>query len=178
MSKWFHPNDYLIMFALVCHITSAIVCQLAIPSIYQIEELKLLTSHGGVPSQEQIESAGLYLKYQFALLLLLWTTLWTVKFSLLLFFWRMFDSVRTHAKIYWWIMLGATAATYITTIFIQLFACDSPVQFFVLGKIRQSIYGQYILTWIRGLFIRTAFVSVELGVPLFRRQRYRRRHTS
>lgn len=102
--------------------------------MYEIERLKLVLAAGGTPAPSMIQSAQRFLSYQFALLLLLWTTLWAVKFSLLIFFWRLFDSVQTRARIFWYIMIVITASTYVVTIFIQLFACGSPQNFFELSK--------------------------------------------
>lgn len=62
------------------------------------------------------------------------TPVWAVKFSLLLFFWRLFDSLHTRMRIFWWCMMIVTAATLITTIFLQLFACGTPGSFFKLGE--------------------------------------------
>ena len=102
--------------------------------MYDIEKLKLVLEAGGAPTEDMAISAQTFLPYQFALLLLLWTTLWAVKFSLLIFFWRLFDSVHTKARIFWYVMIVVTASTYIVTIFIQLFACGSPQNFFTLSK--------------------------------------------
>lgn len=60
--------------------------------------------------------------------------MWSVKFSLLLFFWRLFESLRTRMRIFWYIMCLITGSTYITTIFLQLFACGSPDTFFKFGN--------------------------------------------
>lgn len=106
--------------------------------MYDIERLKLVLQAGGTPSQEMASGAQNFLPHQFALLLLLWTTLWAVKFSLLVFFWRLFDSVHTKARTFWYIMFVLTASTYIVTIFIQLFACGSPQNFFKLGKYQSA----------------------------------------
>jgi hypothetical protein len=135
-AKKLFSNDYLIFGALACHIGATITCQLALPYMYDIEQLKLVLKKGGTPTLQMAAMAQAFLGYQFALLFLLWTTLWAVKFSLLVFFWRLFDSVHTKARIFWYVMCGVTASTYIVTIFIQLFACDSPANFFKLGEFR------------------------------------------
>ena len=128
-----YSNDYLIFLALICHICAIAVCQSAIPYMYEIEKFKLVVFAGGTPTLGMIQSATTFLPHQFALLFLLWTTLWSVKFSLLIFFWRLFDSVQTRARIFWYIMIVITASTFTITVFIQLFACGSPQNFFQLG---------------------------------------------
>ncbi|ETN43287.1 uncharacterized protein HMPREF1541_02446 [Cyphellophora europaea CBS 101466] len=142
-SKRLFSNDWLIFAAIVCHAGAVAVCQLAIPYMYDIERLKLVLEAGGTPSTQMVASAQTFLQFQFALLLLLWTTLWLVKFSLLIFFWRLFESVHTKVRIFWYIMLAVTASTYIVTIFVQLFACGSPQNFFKLSGCADS-YHMYL----------------------------------
>jgi hypothetical protein len=95
-SKRFFVNDYWIFFAMLCHIITAILYQVAIPPIYELSyvgaRLKPITAGF-------MNRADLFLRLQFALDMMLWTTLWSVKFSLLFFFWRLFDSVQTPMKI-------------------------------------------------------------------------------
>ena len=81
---------------------------------------------------------GYYLRLQFALTTLSWTTLRLVKLSLLIFFWRLFDSVRTHARLFWWIMCGITVATYIVSMFLQGFNCLPLGSFFTFGKLQTT----------------------------------------
>ncbi|KAF1965308.1 hypothetical protein BU23DRAFT_604310 [Bimuria novae-zelandiae CBS 107.79] len=132
-NKKLFSNDYVILFALFCHVGSAIISQLMIPPMYELEALKSILAVGGIPPANAQDRAMLYLKYQFAVLITLWTTLWSVKLSLLLFFWRLFDSLQTRMRIFWYIMLFVTASTYIITIFMQLFACGAPSTFFKFG---------------------------------------------
>lgn len=119
-----------------CHIGAVITCQLVIPSMYGVEEAKLVLARLG-PSAvdlDMVNTFETFLPHQFALLFLLWTTLWCVKFSLLIFFWRLFDSVRTKARVFWWVMIFVTAATFTTTVFLQLFACGSPQNFMRMSE--------------------------------------------
>ena len=132
-SKRLFSNDYIIFLAIACHVGSAITTQVMMPSMYELEHVKQILALGGFPPADFTTRAELYLRCQFALLILLWTTLWAVKFSLLFFFWRLFDSLRTKVRIFWFVMCFITASTYITTIFIQLFACRSPARFFHFG---------------------------------------------
>jgi hypothetical protein len=129
----FYSNDFLIIFATTCHVLSAVIYQLAVPTMYRLEQEKGVMALGGSPQEDFPETVNLYLRYHFCLLILLWVTLWAVKFSLLLFFWRMFDSIQTRARIFWWIMCALTASTFIVALFIQLFACDTPGNLFKLG---------------------------------------------
>jgi hypothetical protein len=149
-NKKLFSNDYVILFALFCHVGSAIISQLMIPPMYELETLKNTLATGGIPPANAQERALLYLKYQFAILITFWTTcryepstllsitsdkciVWSVKLSLLLFFWRLFDSLQTRMRIFWYMMLFVTASTYVITTSIQLFACGAPADFFKFG---------------------------------------------
>ncbi|KAJ5690161.1 hypothetical protein N7462_004553 [Penicillium macrosclerotiorum] len=128
-SKQLFINDYWIFFAVICHLATAIVYQFAMPPMY---ELTYIGAGLKLPTAGFMDRASLFLKLQYAADILLWTTLWSVKFSLLFFFWRLFDSVNSHMRLFWWIMCGVTAATWITSVVLQEFACDPIQDFFTL----------------------------------------------
>jgi len=75
-----------------------------------------------------------FLKYQFAVLYLIWTALWTVKLAMLSFFWRLFTSVKTNAGVFWWIMCGITIVTWIASLLLQAFASSPPSKSFDMGE--------------------------------------------
>jgi hypothetical protein len=129
-NRRFYINDYLILFAMFCHTLTGIIYQIAIPPMFQLE----LVGAGiiEIPA-DFVKNANFFLRLQFALDLLLWTTLWSIKFSLLSFFWRLFDSIETHLKIFWWVMCCLTASTYATSVVLQHFACDPISNFFIIG---------------------------------------------
>lgn len=133
-TRRFYSNDFLIIFATTCHLLATIIYQLAAPTMYKFEEQKATLTAGVVGAAERLDRETLYLRYHFCLLILLWVTLWAVKFSLLLFFWRMFDSIQTRAKAFWWVVCGLTASTFVVALFIQLFACETPANLFIVGK--------------------------------------------
>ncbi|KAJ5107002.1 hypothetical protein N7456_003677 [Penicillium angulare] len=130
-SKRLFMNDYWIFFAILCHLATAIVYQVALDPMY---ELTYIGAGLKAPTEGFMDRASLFLKLQYAADLLLWTTLWAVKFSLLFFFWRLFESVNSSMRVFWWIMCGVTASTWVTSIVLQEFACDPISDFFTLGK--------------------------------------------
>ena len=150
-------------------------CQLGIPDMFAIEQLKVVMQANISPPPEMVADAEEFLGYQFALVLLLWTTLWAVKFSLLLFFWRIFESVRTRVRAFWWLMCFVTASTYIVTIFLQFFACGSPQNFLELGTSHQrSALRQ--LTRVRRLQDTLPQICVQSRLLLFDWHGYCGRH--
>lgn len=129
-NRKFYSNDFFILFAMLCHIVTASVYQVAMPPMY---EIAFVSAKLRPPSPTFFEDANFFLRLQFALDLLLWTTSWAVKFSLLFFFWRLFDSVNSPMRIFWSVMCVITAASYIGCIILQTFACDPIQHFFTLG---------------------------------------------
>lgn len=129
-NRKFYSNDFFILFAMLCHIVTASVYQVAMPPMY---EIAYVSAKLRPPAATFFEDANFFLRLQFALDLLLWTTSWAVKFSLLFFFWRLFDSVNSPMRIFWSIMCVITAASYIGCIILQTFACDPIQHFFTLG---------------------------------------------
>lgn len=111
---------------MLCQIITAILYQVAIPLMYEL-------AYAGPTTAGFMERASLFLQLQFAIDIMLWTTLWSVKFALLFFFWRLFDSVQTYMKIFWWIMCAITASTWIISIVLQQSACDPIKDFFTIG---------------------------------------------
>ncbi|KAL4782153.1 hypothetical protein BJX76DRAFT_369370 [Aspergillus varians] len=130
-STKFFPNDYWIFFSIACHLATGIIYQIAIPPMYEVQTFNPATQKTDAAFMAR---ASLFLKLQFAVDFLIWTTLWAVKFSLLSFFWRLFDSVRSPMKIFWWTMCGVTASTWVTLVVLQNLACDPIRNFFIFGK--------------------------------------------
>ena len=129
-TRKFFINDHFIFIALVLHIASAIIYQVALPLMYELSSvsLKLSAPTAGFP-----ERMSIFLKLQFTVDFTLWTTLWAVKFSLLFFFWRLFDSVKSHMRIFWWIMVAITAINWVIIVILAFLACDPIMNFFTLG---------------------------------------------
>ncbi|KAL2844802.1 hypothetical protein BJY01DRAFT_263773 [Aspergillus pseudoustus] len=164
----FFINDYWIFFAIVCHIATAIVYQIAIPPMYDVQYFDYATQPMDAAFMGR---ASLFLRLQFALDFLLWTTLWAVKFSLLFFFWRLFDSVRTPVRVFWWTMCAITASTWITLVVLQNFACDPIKNFFTLGKCssaRDIYYSNLVFKFTVGTDIAGDILIMLIPFPLLR----------
>jgi hypothetical protein len=96
-NRRFYTNDFFMLFAMLCHIVIAII-QVAIPPIYELSNV----ATGIIPPPPTfVEDADFFLRLQFALDMMLWTTAWSVKFSLLFFFWHLFDSVDSPMRVFW-----------------------------------------------------------------------------
>lgn len=129
-------NDYLIIIALILHIATTAIIQAARPYTYELLEATAAAIQGKQPDMEYyLVRMPMFLRYQLALSIMFWSTLWAVKFALLSFFWRLFDSVKTHARIFWWFMVAVTASTLTVSVFLQLFACGTPANFTTAGTL-------------------------------------------
>ncbi|KAL4918312.1 hypothetical protein BDW62DRAFT_210580 [Aspergillus aurantiobrunneus] len=162
----FFINDYWIFFAIVCHLATAIVYQVAIPPMYEVQFFDYTTQPMDAAFMAR---ASLFLRLQFAVDFLLWTTLWTVKFSLLSFFWRLFDSVRTPVRFFWWVMCGVTASTWIVLVVLQNLACDPIENFFTLGKCstpRDVYYSNLVFRFTVGTDIAGDILIMLIPFPL------------
>ncbi|KAL4936538.1 hypothetical protein BDV06DRAFT_216605 [Aspergillus oleicola] len=162
----FFVNDYWIFFAITTHVATVIVYQVTIPPMYQVQYLDYATQ---TMDDGFMKRASLFLRLQFAVDFLLWTTLWAVKFSLLFFFWRLFDSVRTPVRVFWWAMCAITAATWITLVVLQNFACDPIKNFFTLGKCssaRDVYYSNLVFKFTVGTDIAGDILIMLIPFPL------------
>ena len=130
-NKRLYTNDILICGAAILHIVLSITIHCMSPIVY--EAFKGLTSVVVLSTLPQAQMTT-FLKYQFAVLYLIWTALWTVKLAMLSFYWRLFISVKTNAKVFWWIMCGVTIVTWVVCLLSQAFACSPPSESFNLRE--------------------------------------------
>ncbi|KPI34839.1 uncharacterized protein AB675_4870 [Cyphellophora attinorum] len=134
-SRRLFNNDYLIFIALGCHLAAVITCELAIPDMWTIEELKLLRATGATPSEEMLNGA----------------------------------ESTYRARTFWWIMISITASTFVTTIFLQLFACGSPQNFLRLGGCagsRHTYLSNLVFLFSAGTDIAGGILIVLIPFPL------------
>ncbi|KAF3398193.1 hypothetical protein F1880_005673 [Penicillium rolfsii] len=168
-------NDYWIFFAILCHIATAIVYQIATPPMY---ELTYIGSGLRLPTEGFMDRASLFLKLQYAADILVWTTLWSVKFSLLFFFWKLFESVNSSMRLFWWVMCGVTASTWIVSVVLQEFACDPISDFFTLGKCssaRDLFYSNLVFHFSVGTDIAGDICIMVIPFPLLHKLKVSRR---
>ncbi|KAL8919871.1 MAG: hypothetical protein Q9172_004776 [Xanthocarpia lactea] len=69
--------------------------------------------------------AVIFLKLQFAIIVLFWTTVWVVKVSFLIFYRQLFTGLPEH-MLGWWLTSGFTAMAYLLCWAFQLGACETP----------------------------------------------------
>lgn len=74
-----------------------------------------ITLGGFYPTPEELEAEITFMHAELAILIMYYTTLWTVKLSVLVFFRRLGQKVRGQ-KIWWWCVTSFTVATWATCI--------------------------------------------------------------
>ena len=164
-NRRFYANDYFILFALLCHILTAIVYQIAMPPMYELANVGAQIIQ---PPPTFVDDANLFLRLQFALDMMLWTTSWAVKFSLLFFFWRLFDSVDSPMRVFWYIMCAIAGSSYIACIVLQQFACDPIQNFFIIGRPEPPELILFaVKLYKRSLLIIFRHLSFKSSLPVF-----------
>lgn len=114
------------MFALIFSIANAIIWQIKAQDMYYSISVAAGLEKPGANFASVSES---YFKSTIAVIILFYTSLWSIKISFLLFFRRLGNNVK-HQKIFWWPVFGFTVATYL--------ACIGSIQYPCL--IRSSTY--------------------------------------
>jgi hypothetical protein len=102
-------EDYWIFLALATLLTSCILQTIQQPSVYYM----LATIAGVIPvSAELISAVELYLKFEFAIVLLFWTVLWCVKASFLALYYKLFRELKVYRRA-WYLLAAFTFLAYI-----------------------------------------------------------------
>ena len=91
-------------------------------------------SPGEVPPPSFMQQAELFLKMQFAIIILFWTTLWAVKFSFLLYYKNLFAGL-PNQLFWWWSVSVFVFLAYLGCWATQLASCAPISDYFILGII-------------------------------------------
>lgn len=122
-------DDYWIYIAYTLMIVSVILQTLQTPSLYYI----VRAFSGLVPlDEEYMEEGNLYARYEFVIMGLFWTVLWSVKASFLALYWRLFQGLGQYKK--WWKGVAVfTFLTYLGCWMMSLNVCHPPALYFKFG---------------------------------------------
>ena len=124
-------NDACVCLALVILISMAIMYHYITAPIFQIRRI----SQGEEPYTPDIGPvAHFFLKLQFAIIVLYWTCLWTIKMSFLMYYRTLFENLPGH--LVWWSVASIfTLLAYLGCWAIQLAACYPISTYFTIGTI-------------------------------------------
>ncbi|KAK4184946.1 hypothetical protein QBC35DRAFT_33679 [Podospora australis] len=102
------PDDYLMFLALTCLLSLCVLETIQLPSVYYITAVLA----GAVPiSEDIIARTEDYLRYQFPIVILFWSVLWSVKAAFLGLYWKIFRDLPVYRKV-WYALAVFTFLAY------------------------------------------------------------------
>ncbi|PLN78485.1 hypothetical protein BDW42DRAFT_195802 [Aspergillus taichungensis] len=128
--KRLYPDDYFVLVALAFLITNAVLQTLQTPHLYYTA----LTPRG----PEIADHAVLYKKYEFAIIGIFWSVLWSIKGSFLALFWMITQGLPRYIWA-WWVVAGFVVSSYIVCWLLSALNCHPPSEYFKLGGCGQPI---------------------------------------
>lgn len=123
------PDDYFVLLALAFLICNAILMTIQGPSLYYTA----LTPTG----PDILYHGTKYVRYEFAIIGIFWSILWSIKGSFLALYWMITGGLPR----YRWVWIGVTTftiATYIVCWLLSALNCHPPSSYFQLGKSSQT----------------------------------------
>lgn len=127
-------DDACVYFAVVILITLGVLYNHAIPIIYKVERI---VQGETISSREQIEY---FLKLQFSIIILFWTSLWAVKLSFLVFYRNIIAGIPGY-MIWWKLTLVFTVLSYIGCQATNLKSCTPISNYFRIGVLVSNFEG-------------------------------------
>ncbi|KAL3470343.1 hypothetical protein BJX99DRAFT_251312 [Aspergillus californicus] len=145
------PDDYFIMLSLFFLIANAVLQTLQAPHLYYI---------AFTPTAADIIYHGLvYVHYEFVIIGLFWSVLWSVKAAFLALFWKMTHNL-PHYRRRWWAIVTFTFAVYVGCWVASAFTCHPPSNYFKFGACVKAIDR-------RGSIISISYsTAVDIGTDL------------
>jgi len=122
-------DDGAVYLALTILVSMGVMYQIITPTMFELE--RLLTP-GAVPSANFVQEAALFLKLQFAIIILFWTTLWAVKLSFLLYCRNLLAGL-PNQLFWWWLVSVFAGMAYLGCWATQLASCAPISNYFHLG---------------------------------------------
>ena len=125
-------DDLLVYFALSCLLSMAVMYTIVAQTMFTLDAL---ATGRALPPADLLEEGAFYLKCQFAIILLFWTTLWAVKVAILMFYKNLFNRLPKQMTL-WWAVLFMVLVLYLGCWGSQLASCAPISGYFVLGRLR------------------------------------------
>ena len=130
VSRKIFIDDVLVYIALTILIIMGVLYTLINDIIF---ELVLVDDGVLEPTPEFAVEAAFFLKVQFAIIVLFWTTLWAVKFSFLMYYKKLFIGLPGHMQKCWWAVSIFALLAYLGCWATQLAACE-PIPTYFTGQ--------------------------------------------
>ena len=127
-------SDVCVYLAIAALISMAILYSLITPNMFELDRVSTGQTS---PTPGFLQRSDEFLRCQFAIICLFWTSVWAVKVSILLFYRGLFNRLRWF-RICWWIVLSVVVVTYLACWGTQLASCWPISTYFSLGKFLPS----------------------------------------
>lgn len=131
ISKRLFLDDAFVYFALILLIVMGVLYSLVNDYLFEIH---LISVGMQLPTAEFLATGTFFLKCQFAIIVLFWTTLWAVKLSFLMYYKNLFVGLPKHMQMSWWAVVIFSVLAYLGCWATQLASCVPISHYFLLGE--------------------------------------------
>ncbi|KAL8733325.1 MAG: hypothetical protein Q9166_002149 [cf. Caloplaca sp. 2 TL-2023] len=128
--KRLQSDDGAVVNAVVLLLAMAAMYRKATPIMFKLDKV---AKGEEPPTAAFLAEAPVFLKLQFAIIVMFWTEIWMVKISFLIFYRNLFTGLPEH-MLGWWFALGFTVLAYLLCWAFQLGSCVPISHYFILGK--------------------------------------------
>ena len=133
MIRWckferFAPDDYWIYFAWAMLAINSSLITLQAPSLYYMFD----AIAGNGPTDTLLAEGNIYVRYEFASIIVFWSVLWSVKASFLALFWKLFEGLPDYKK-WWWSVTIFTFLAYVGCWVASIMNCHPVWLYFDFG---------------------------------------------
>lgn len=118
-------DDYFMLLALAFLITNAVLQTLQAPHIYYIVF--------NMTGPDIVDHGLRYTHYEFAIIGIFWSVLWSVKASFLALFWMISNGLPRYRRV-WWATVVFAALAYIGCWIGSVYTCHPPSNYFKFGR--------------------------------------------
>ena len=137
-------DDVFVFVAVIILICMAILYALVTRIMF---DLDAVAAGKATLSPDLVDEASFYLKCQFAIIVMFWTTLWAVKMAILFFYKDLFNRLPKQMAL-WWTVFGVVILFYLGCWGSQLASCAPIEGYFTLGT-RTELGREIWLIWNR-----------------------------
>lgn len=95
-------DDTSVIFALLVLVAVGVLCTYATPAIYELYKIDEPGSSEILVYPDAMDQLNYFLRLQFAIIALFWTSVWAVKFSFLIYYKRLFASIPETNHVFVW----------------------------------------------------------------------------
>jgi hypothetical protein len=130
VSKRLFADDLLVYLALMLLVVMGVLYTLINDTIFEID---MVGMGDMLPPPGFEDNVAFFLKVQFAIIVIFWTTLWAVKLSFLMYYKKLFSGLPGNEQRVWWAVTVFAVLSYIGCWITQLLSC-TPISTYFTGE--------------------------------------------